>query len=92
MIYHFIVKPIGRLIDELKKSFVAALITHNNYNNLELTPELIVICAALGLSTAVAHLTAVLFIVYAKTEVFPLEHTQEEHNMNHTGYKTIHTD
>lgn len=48
-------------------------------NKSELTPELIVVCAALGLSTAVPHLTAVLFIVYPKTEVFPLE--------KHTTYR-----
>lgn len=67
-----------------KKSCVANLFTHDNNNNLELTPEFIVICAALGLSTAVTHLTAILFIVYAKTEVFPLGQTQAEHNMNYT--------
>lgn len=44
-------------------------------NQLELTPELVVVCAALCLSTAVPHLTAVLFIVYPKTEVLPLEYT-----------------
>lgn len=48
---------------------------------LGLTPELVVVGAALCLSTAVAHLTAVLFIVHPKTELLPLEtHTHTEAN------------
>lgn len=48
----------------------------------ELTPELIVVGAALSLSTAVAHLTAVLLIVYPKTELLSLKQTQEAHKVN----------
>lgn len=53
---------------------------------MELTPEFIVVCAALCLSTAVPHLTTVLFIVYSKTEVLSLEYTQEVQNVNHASY------
>lgn len=49
--------------------------------NKRLTPELIVVGATLCLSTAVAHLTAVLLIVYPKTEVFALENTPHRRNI-----------
>lgn len=39
---------------------------------LALTPELVIVCAALSLATTVAHLTAVLFIVHAETKLLPL--------------------
>lgn len=48
-----------------------------------LTPELVVVGAALCLSTAVAHLTAVLFIVHPKTELLPLKtHTHKANKAN----------
>lgn len=41
-----------------------------------LTPQFIVVSAAFCFTTAVPHLTAVLLIVYPKTELLPLKYTK----------------
>lgn len=47
-----------------------------------LTPQLVIVRAALGLSTAVAHLTAVLFIVHPETKLLPLSN-KHKHSVKH---------
>lgn len=47
-----------------------------------LTPQLVIVRAALGLSAAVAHLTAVLFIVHAETKLLPLPN-KHKHSVKH---------